>query len=247
MESAPRRSVIKPRGSLKESLPLWIHSRSAFVAAMPLLLELFSGTGSIGKAFREAGWEVFSLDIDSSRDATWIGDVRAFDPATLPRRPDLIWASPVCTHYSIARAGAKTPRDLEWADSLVLAALRIQEACGCPMLMENPHSSMLKRRPFMQPFDHVVVDYCKWWSPDFPHKCRKRTAIFRIGGADYEPSRPLCAYDCGFCEGRRHVEAIGHSTVPLRHIRRKDDMYRIPPLLCEEIARWASRKVSEAQ
>jgi hypothetical protein len=76
----------------------------------------------------------------------------------LPRRPDVIWASPVCAHFSVCRSRAKTPRDLEWADSLALAALRIREACGCPMLMENPHSSMLKKHPYLRDFDHVVVD-----------------------------------------------------------------------------------------
>jgi site-specific DNA-cytosine methylase len=112
---------------------------------MSLLLELFCGTHSVGREFHAAGWEVYSVDIDPARHATWTGDVREFDPATLPRKPDFIRASSVCTHYSVARMYAKTPRDLEWADSLVLAALRTQEACGCPMLMENPYSSMLKR------------------------------------------------------------------------------------------------------
>ena len=27
-------------------------------------------------------------------------------------KPDAIWASPLCTHYSMARSTAKTPRDL---------------------------------------------------------------------------------------------------------------------------------------
>jgi hypothetical protein len=207
-----------------------------------LLLELFCGTKSIGRAFEAEGWEVFSVDIDPSRDAMWTGDVRDFDVAALPRRPDFIWASPVCTHYSVCRSNAKTPRDLEWADSLVLAALRIQAACGCPMLMENPHSSLLKHRPFMREIGHVAVDYCKWWSEGFGHRCRKRTAIYRVG-ADYEPSRPLCNHDCGFCEGRRHLEAIGNDTTQ-RHVRNTDAMYAIPPLLCQDIARWATEKVA---
>jgi hypothetical protein len=126
-----------------------------------------------------------------------------------------------------------------------MAALRVQAACGCPMLMENPHSSMLKHRPFMRGIGHVVVDYCKWWSPDFPHKCRKRTAIFRIG-ADWEPSRPLCNHDCGFCVGRKHLEKIGGSRLReptlARHVTSKDHTYPIPPLLCQDIARWATQK-----
>jgi hypothetical protein len=143
----------------------------------PLLLELFCGTKSIGREFENAGWEVFSLDIDPSRDATWTGDVRDFDPAALPRRPDFIWASPVCTHYSACRTNAKTPRDLEWADSLVLAALRIQEA--------------------------------------------------------YAQKATLHAQD----RPRRRHTAV-------RHVRDRDVMYAIPPLLCRDIARWATQKLA---
>jgi hypothetical protein len=107
-----------------------------------------------------------------------------------------------------------------------MAALRIQEACGCPMQMENPHSSMLKKRPFMRDISFATVDHCKWWSPEFPHKCRKRTAIYRVGGADWEPNRPLGNHDCGFCVGRKHVQKIGSSKLreptPERHVGSRD-------------------------
>jgi hypothetical protein len=113
---------------------------------MPILLELFSGTGSIGKAFRAKGWEVISIDIDPKTDCTICMDIRDLTPAQLPAHPDLIWASPVCTHFSRARTTAKTPRDLEWADSLVQAVLTIAAQLRVPAFFENPESGLLKHR-----------------------------------------------------------------------------------------------------
>ena len=42
---------------------------------MPRLLSLFDGTGSICKPFREAGWEVQSLDVDGRFGATLVEDI----------------------------------------------------------------------------------------------------------------------------------------------------------------------------
>ena len=72
------------------------------------LLELFSGTGSIGNAFSNLGWEVVSLDLDPKTPATIHENILSWDFAVLPPGHfDAIWASPCCTNYSCARRGAK--------------------------------------------------------------------------------------------------------------------------------------------
>ena len=77
---------------------------------MPHLLELFSGTGSVGRAFQAAGWEVTSLDILPG--ATIQADILDWDYKKYPPGFfDFVWASPPCTEYSIARTRAKRPRD----------------------------------------------------------------------------------------------------------------------------------------
>ena len=72
------------------------------------LLELFSGTGSVGRAFEALGWEVDSLDILPGASIT--SDIMAWDfkDSKNANYYDFIWASPPCTHYSIARTTAKT-------------------------------------------------------------------------------------------------------------------------------------------
>jgi site-specific DNA-cytosine methylase len=93
---------------------------------MPRLLELFSGTGSIGNSFRNKGWDVISVDMNPKSDATIITDVETWDFARFePGYFQCVWASPPCTHYSIARTTAKTPRDLEGSDRLVQRVLDI--------------------------------------------------------------------------------------------------------------------------
>ena len=66
------------------------------------ILELFAGTGSVGKVAKELGHEVISLDRDLDADIKidimqW--NYKEFEPNFF----NLIWASPPCTEYSIAK------------------------------------------------------------------------------------------------------------------------------------------------
>lgn len=70
------------------------------------VLELFAGTRSIGKAFESRGHEVFSVEwskdfenIDLYED---ISKVAAEDILRLFGKPDVIWASPDYSTFSIA-------------------------------------------------------------------------------------------------------------------------------------------------
>lgn len=79
------------------------------------VLELFAGTRSIGKAFEKRGHEVFSVewdkqfgDIDLYED---ILQVTATDIIQKFGKPDVIWASPDCSSYSIAAISHHRRRD----------------------------------------------------------------------------------------------------------------------------------------
>ena len=208
------------------------HVPNSLSMEKPVLLELFSGTGSIGRAFRAHGWEVVSVDIDAVAMPTLSINVMDLQPNDLPPRVDCIWASPPCTHYSRARTKAKTPRDLDGADALVQKALDIIELYDVPWFMENPHSGMLKSREVVEYLPYKVVDYCKYGKP-----YRKRTAIWT--NTCWEPNRPLCKHDCPASSGSRHTasaQQVSSSTTDSRYSR--NELYSIPPALCEGIASY---------
>ena len=90
------------------------------------VLELCSGSGSVGKVFTQRGWSVTSLDLDPKTDATIHENILTWDFTEFPvGHFDVIWASPCCTQYSCARTSASTPRNLDLADSLVKRSLEI--------------------------------------------------------------------------------------------------------------------------
>ena len=201
----------------------------------PVLLELFSGTGSIGNAFRPYNWEVFSVDIDPAAKPTLVANVLDLQLDALPRRVNCIWASPPCTHYSIARTKAKTPRDLDGSDALVQKVLDIIKHFGTPhWFIENPHSGLLKGREVLARFPMRIVDYCKYGKP-----YRKRTAIWTR--TDWIPRQPLCNHDCPASNGSKHTASAQQapsSSTDARYSR--DELYSIPPALCDEIADYMS-------
>jgi hypothetical protein len=137
------------------------------------LLEIFSGTGSVGAKW--VNHDVVSVDINGKFGAEIVIDILEWEYDKLDFAPDFIWASIPCEQYSIARTNAKTPRDFPMADSLVNKTCEIINYFkninpSLIWFIENPDSSLLWKR-FNFP-EYVRLDYCQYGAP-----YRKRTRI----------------------------------------------------------------------
>lgn len=75
------------------------------------VLELFAGSRSIGKVCEELDYEVFSSDINDFEGIDYVTDIFDFDVNDVPFVPDVIWASPPCTYFSVASIGKHWNKD----------------------------------------------------------------------------------------------------------------------------------------
>jgi hypothetical protein len=199
------------------------------------VLELFSGTGSVGTVVRRFGHEVVSLDRDLEADIKcdildW--DYKQFKPGDF----QLIWASPPCTEYSVAKTIGV--RKIAEANRIVLRTLEIIEYLKPQYwLMENPQTGKLKDQEFMRDLPFNDLDYCKYGMP-----YRKRTRLWN-NIALWSP-QPLCVKDCGNIIDGRHKEtaqrgpsgkkdSAARQGEVVRHTQK--ELYRVPELLIEEI------------
>ena len=69
------------------------------------VLELFAGSRSIGKASEILGYQVFSSDLINFEKIDYVTSILDFDINKVPFQPDIIWASPPCTAFSVAAIG----------------------------------------------------------------------------------------------------------------------------------------------
>lgn len=198
------------------------------------VLELFAGTGSVGKVCKELGFEVVSLDKDMEADIRtdildW--DYRQFPP----KQFDFIWASPPCTEYSAAKTVGV--RKIDYANEVVLRTIEIIRYFDPTYyLIENPQTGRLKDQPFMRDLPYHDVDCCKYGM-----SYRKRTKLW--GNLDFWIARPLCARDCGNMDerGRAHRDRAQRGphgpkeTWASQRLHSQRELYRVPAELIREI------------
>ena len=195
------------------------------------LLELFSGTGSVGKIARIFNIEVTSLDRDMTADIKmdimdW--DYKAaFEPGTF----DIIWASPPCTEYS--RAKTTGTRDIAGSNKVVQRALDIIHYFQPRWwIVENPQTGLLKQQPMMQDLPFNDLDYCKYGMP-----YRKRTRLWN--NVDIWQPRPLCARDCASMDegGKAHKASAqrGPNRQNPNNKHRQSELYVVPHTLITEL------------
>lgn len=141
------------------------------------VLELFAGTRSIGKAFEEKGHEVFSIDWDKDfENIDWHADISTITAKDIIERfgePDVIWASPDCSSYSIAAISHHRKREddgnlapvsdyAKFCDKTNTHLLElIKELNPKYYFIENPRGGLRKMR-FMQGLPRYTVTYCQY-------------------------------------------------------------------------------------
>ena len=142
------------------------------------VLELFAGTRSIGKAFEARGHKVFSVEwnkdfenIDLYQD---ISTLTAKDILDKFGRPDIIWASPDCTTYSIAAIGHHRRKNYftgelepvsdyaKFCDKTNKHVIDlIKELNPKYFFIENPRGGM-RTMSFMREIPRYTVTYCQY-------------------------------------------------------------------------------------
>lgn len=143
------------------------------------LLELFAGTRSISKAFEKRGHETYSIEWDKNfENISLYEDVNNITSKDIIKLcggiPDVIWASPDCSTYSIAAISHHRKKNEEtgnldpvsdyakFCDRTNKHVLDlIQELKPKYYFIENPRGG-LRKMDFMKGLYRYTVTYCQY-------------------------------------------------------------------------------------
>lgn len=206
------------------------------------VLELFAGTRSIGKAFEKAGHEVFSVEWDKNfKDIDLYADVGKLtknDVVSLCGGiPDVIWASPDCTTFSIAAISHHRRKNAEtgnldavsdyakFCDTVDQNVLRlIRELNPKFYFIENPRGGM-RKMIWIKDLPRYTVTYCQYGD-----KRMKPTDIWT--NHPNPKFKPMCK-NGDSC----HESAPRGSRTGTQGLKGAKERSVIPAKLCEHIVR----------
>lgn len=204
------------------------------------VLELFAGTRSIGKAFERKGHKTFSIEWNKDfENITLYEDINNITAKDIIKLcggvPDVIWASPDCTTYSIAAIshhrkyenGVLLPKSeyAKFCDKTNKHVLDlIQELKPKYYFIENPRGC-LRKMDFMKGLYRYTVTYCQYGD-----KRMKPTDIWtNIPDPQF---KPVCK-NGDSC----HEKAPRGSKTGTQGLKGSKERSVIPQLLCDHIVK----------
>jgi hypothetical protein len=204
------------------------------------ILELFAGTRSISKAFESKGHQTYTVEWNQQHaDIDWykdIGNISAQDILERFGRPDVIWASPDCSTYSVAAISKHRRREVDgnlapisekaiFCDNVNMNMIRlIEELQPKYFFIENPRGG-LRKMDFIKHVPRFTVTYCQYGE--------RRMKPTDIWTNHPQPNfKPPCknGMPC-------HVSAPRGSVSGTQAIKGAVDRSRIPIALCEHIVK----------
>ena len=202
------------------------------------VLELFAGSRSIGKAAEQLGMEVFSSDINNFEGINYVTDIRDFDVSKVPFKPNVIWASPPCTYFSVASIGKHWNKDnTPKSDNAMLGVEFVQKTIDIIKelqptywFIENPRGKLrkldvingLNDMPYAYVYRYTVT-YCQYGDS------RMKPTDIWTNNQYWEP-RPMCKNG-----DKCHVSAPRGSQTGTQGLKGNYERSKLPEELCQEI------------
>ena len=232
--------MINTEDKLKEEPPHF--AKPVLSAGTGNLLELFAGSRSVGKVGDELGMNVFSVDWQNFEGINLAIDIGEMKTSDVPFIPDVVWASPDCTTYSIAACSTHRTNSIEPKSEyakkcdkvnkhfigLIKEWLKVNP--DMVFFIENPRG-MLRKMPFMQEFKRHTIWYCQYGDD------RAKPTDIWTNSKDWQP-RPVCHNGNKNCH---HQPAPRGSKTGTQGRKGSYERSKIPRELCLEILRSACR------
>ena len=211
------------------------------------VLELFAGSRSVGKAAESLGYNVFSSDINEFEGIDYAVDILEFDINKVPFIPDIIWASPPCTTYSIAAISHHRPHNKPLSDFAIKSDKMVQKTLSIiqelqpnKWYIENPRG-LLRKQKFMMGLPRTTVWYCKYGDTRAKPTDIWTNNLYSLLNSNGWNPRPECFNGNEKCHhdkqprgyaAKKAAGALGKGTQGLRNNYERS---KIPHELCIEI------------
>jgi hypothetical protein len=167
------------------------------------VLELFAGARCVGRQAESMGMEVFSADWTKYDNINFVGDIANLTPNQIPFIPDVIWASPDCTTYTISACSTHRIKSTfpktdyarqcdatnRWFIHLIKYYLTINP--DIVFFIENPRG-MMRKQPWMIELEESIPNFRREtvWYCQYGDDRGKPTDIW-TNSLDWSP-RPMC-------------------------------------------------------
>jgi hypothetical protein len=196
------------------------------------LLELFKGTGSVGKVAKKMGYDVVSLDFEEKYKPDILTDILKWNYKDFPT-PDYIWASPPCNTFSPLAYPLKE-RNIDNAKpysdraklgtkilhkTLEIIGYFLKKNPKLKFCIENPHG-MMRKDPKMKDLPMETTKYCLY------------------GDEKYKPTDFWSNYKLDLKQGKCK------GTITVCDAPTIEQRYRMPPKLIKQILTQSQKEDS---
>jgi hypothetical protein len=197
------------------------------------VLELFAGSCSFSNVAATYGFETYTTDNVQYGEIDEVTNILSFDYKNLHFQPDIIWASPPCTTFSVASCyrhwtapdenGLRYPKsdNAHIGLNLLVRTIEIIHYLNPKYyIIENPRG-LMRKMPIMLPLPRYTVSYCQYGDTRM-----KPTDLW----TNVEFDARLCKNGAS-C----HQAAPRGSRTGTQGLKNNHERSKIPYLLCREI------------